>query len=138
MSHLFSSQITICEDNVQALLPAARMLQLDYVVDQCGTFLEEHLSTQNCLGFYLFAGMFGHFSTRILAFSLTVVTVHCFFNSPLFISYRYFSPDKHNCEQLLNTARLFIQRNFESVVAKGEEFRQLQPPHIIEVMGKQC
>ena len=60
MSHLFSSQITICEDNVQALLPAARMLQLDYVVDQCGTFLEEHLSTQNCLGFYLFAGNFGH------------------------------------------------------------------------------
>ena len=48
--------MTICEENVQELLPAARMLQLDYVVDQCGVFLEQHLSISNCLGFYLFAG----------------------------------------------------------------------------------
>lgn len=98
IDYAYTNKITICEENVQALLPAARMLQLDYVVEQCGAFLEEHLSTNNCLGFYLFA-------------------------------------DKHNCEQLLNTSRLFIQRNFESVVAKGEEFLQLQPPHIIEFLS---
>ena len=56
ISDCLSLQVRICEENVQELLPAARMLQLDYVVDQCGVFLEQHLSIQNCLGFYLFAG----------------------------------------------------------------------------------
>ena len=66
----------ICEENVQELLPAARMLQLDYVVDQCGVFLEQHLSIQNCLGFYLFAGMLLLHIYRFLVLNHSFVTVN--------------------------------------------------------------
>ena len=41
--------------------------------------------------------------------------------------------DKHHCEQLLATARRFIQRNFTEVYMKGEEFVQLPAESIIEV-----
>ncbi|KAL5263675.1 hypothetical protein ACHWQZ_G008896 [Mnemiopsis leidyi] len=98
IDYAYSNKVRICEENVQELLPAARMLQLDYVVDQCGVFLEQHLSIQNCLGFYLFA-------------------------------------DKHHCEQLLATARRFIQRNFTEVYMKGEEFVQLPAESIIEFLS---
>lgn len=56
VDYAYTNKVTISEENVQNLLPAARMLQLDFVVDQCGQFLIKHLSIQNCLGFYLFAG----------------------------------------------------------------------------------
>ena len=41
--------------------------------------------------------------------------------------------DKHQCEQLLATSRLFIQRNFSEVYKTGDEFVQLPAESVIEV-----
>ena len=133
-------QIGISEENVQEILPAARMLQLDYVVDQCAVFLEKQLSIQNCLGFYIFAGATIVLYT-VYIYSLLQHTLHMYTlcsviqctaeNNTVF--YMYCLTDKHDCEQLLATARLFIQRNFTQVYARGEEFTKLPATNIIEV-----
>jgi len=51
----YTASITIEEANVQTLLPAACLLQLQEIQDACCDFLKKQLDPSNCLGIRAFA-----------------------------------------------------------------------------------
>eukprot|EP00118_Oscarella_pearsei_P003985 m.16535 g.16535 ORF g.16535 m.16535 type:complete len:589 (+) comp26992_c0_seq3:152-1918(+) len=53
----YTSEIAVCESNVQVLLPAANVLQLTAVRDFCGSFLQSQLHPSNCLGIQAFGDL---------------------------------------------------------------------------------
>ena len=52
---MYTSQITVTEDNVGDLLPLATMWQIDPVVSACGEFLKARINNDNCLELLTFA-----------------------------------------------------------------------------------
>jgi kelch-like protein 2/3 len=59
VAYVYSGQISISEDNVQTLLPAANLLQLMDVKEACSEFLKSQLHPSNALGIRAFADMHG-------------------------------------------------------------------------------
>ncbi len=55
LDYCYTGEIDITENNVQSLLPAASMLQLEFVRDCCCDFLMNQLCSTNCLGVLSFA-----------------------------------------------------------------------------------
>ena len=55
VNYAYTATVQISEDTVQALLPAACLLQLNGVVSVCCEFLIRQLDVTNCLGFSDFA-----------------------------------------------------------------------------------
>lgn len=51
----YTAKITIEESNVQTLLPAACLLQLQEIQEICCDFLKKQLDPSNCLGIRMFA-----------------------------------------------------------------------------------
>ncbi|XP_030835316.1 kelch-like protein 3 isoform X2 [Strongylocentrotus purpuratus] len=52
---VYTSEVQVTEENVQTLLPAASLLQLNDVRDACCDFLQKQLHPTNCLGIRAFA-----------------------------------------------------------------------------------
>ena len=59
VDYIYSSEVDVTEDNVQSLLTAANLLQLDDVRDGCCDFLQSQLHPTNCLGIKTFADVHG-------------------------------------------------------------------------------
>lgn len=59
IAYVYSGQISITEDTVQSLLPAANLLQLSDVKEACSDFLKSQLHPTNCLGIRAFADIHG-------------------------------------------------------------------------------
>lgn len=59
VDYMYSSELQVTEDNVQILLPAAKLLQLKDVSDACCEFLQLQLHPTNCLGIRAFADLHG-------------------------------------------------------------------------------
>ncbi|XP_025192493.1 kelch-like protein 2 [Melanaphis sacchari] len=57
IDYIYTSEIMITEENVQVLLPAANLLQLNYVTDACVDFLKHQLDSSNALGISRFADL---------------------------------------------------------------------------------
>ncbi|XP_013907369.1 PREDICTED: kelch-like protein 2 [Thamnophis sirtalis] len=55
IEYIYTGEITVTEENVQVLLPAASLLQLQDVKKSCCDFLETQLHPVNCLGIRAFA-----------------------------------------------------------------------------------
>ncbi|KAL4084260.1 hypothetical protein QTP88_028085 [Uroleucon formosanum] len=55
VDYIYSGQIIITRENVQVLLPAANILQLDFVIGACAEFLKNLLDASNCFGIKAFA-----------------------------------------------------------------------------------
>ena len=55
LEFVYSSSLMICEENVQAILAAANLLQISSVVEACCEFLEAQVDVVNCLGIAAFA-----------------------------------------------------------------------------------
>ncbi|XP_049283814.1 kelch-like protein 17 [Anopheles funestus] len=55
IEYAYSGEITITEDNVQVLLPASSLLQIQSVREACCKFLLRQLHPSNCLGIRSFA-----------------------------------------------------------------------------------
>lgn len=53
------AEITICENNVQALLTAANLLMMQPVRDACSSFFERFLDETNAIGIHCFAELHG-------------------------------------------------------------------------------
>ncbi|XP_053549558.1 actin-binding protein IPP [Bombina bombina] len=52
LDFIYTGSVNISTENVQELLTAADMLQLDHVVDLCCDFLKGHVDPANCIGFF--------------------------------------------------------------------------------------
>ncbi|XP_064458270.1 kelch-like protein 2 [Ornithodoros turicata] len=59
IDYVYSAEIQVTEENVQVLLPAANLLQLNDVRDACCEFLQAQLHPSNCLGIRAFADLHG-------------------------------------------------------------------------------
>uniref|UniRef100_A0A1B6DS04 Kelch-like protein diablo n=1 Tax=Clastoptera arizonana TaxID=38151 RepID=A0A1B6DS04_9HEMI len=59
IEYVYTSEVHVTEENVQALLPAANLLQLTDVRDACCDFLHAQLHPTNCLGIRAFADLHG-------------------------------------------------------------------------------
>ncbi|XP_015518884.1 ring canal kelch homolog isoform X1 [Neodiprion lecontei] len=59
VDYVYSAEVHVTEDNVQVLLPAANLLQLNDVRDACCDFLQAQLHPSNCLGIRAFADLHG-------------------------------------------------------------------------------
>ncbi|KAH0616081.1 hypothetical protein JD844_026910 [Phrynosoma platyrhinos] len=57
IEYVYTGEIQVTEENVQVLLPAASLLQLQDVKKSCCDFLETQLHPVNCLGIRAFADM---------------------------------------------------------------------------------
>ena len=55
----YSSQLEITTNNVQSLLTASAILQMQSVLGACAAFLGKHLSSYNCLAIQNFAESHG-------------------------------------------------------------------------------
>ena len=55
LDYCYTGEAEINEHNVQFLLPAASLLQLEFVRDSCCSFLKNQLCSTNCLGVLSFA-----------------------------------------------------------------------------------
>lgn len=56
LDYAYTGQIVITPDNVQVLLPASGLLQIQEVREACCRFLMKQLHPTNCLGIRSFAG----------------------------------------------------------------------------------
>jgi hypothetical protein len=56
---LYTAKITINELNVQSLLPAAKFLQIEDIVNACCMFLSFNMDSTNCIGIEEFASNYG-------------------------------------------------------------------------------
>lgn len=55
LDYCYTSVISITEDNIQDILPAASILQLTWVKEACCSFMKDQLDSSNCLGITAFA-----------------------------------------------------------------------------------
>ncbi|CAF1622452.1 unnamed protein product, partial [Adineta ricciae] len=59
IEYAYTSEITICENNVQSLLSAANLLMMQAVRDACSSFFERFLDETNAIGINCFAELHG-------------------------------------------------------------------------------
>ncbi|XP_062348849.1 kelch-like protein 2 isoform X4 [Cinclus cinclus] len=74
IDYIYTAEIQVTEENVQVLLPAAGLLQLQDVKRTCCEFLESQLHPINCLGIRAFADM--HACTDLLSKANTYAEQH--------------------------------------------------------------
>uniref|UniRef100_A0A2S2NMH6 Ring canal kelch protein n=2 Tax=Schizaphis graminum TaxID=13262 RepID=A0A2S2NMH6_SCHGA len=58
IDYIYTGEIMITQENVQVVLPAADLFQLDYVKQACIEFLQKHLNPSNCLEVKVFADLY--------------------------------------------------------------------------------
>lgn len=75
VDYAYTATIEISERNVQAILPAASVLQFEEVKRACSQFLRRNLDTDNCLGIKIFAEVHG---CEELQSAATVFSSHYF------------------------------------------------------------
>lgn len=56
----YTSKIVLTVENVQSLLYASSIVQMDHVSNACCTFMKTHLHPSNCIGIRTFAEQHGH------------------------------------------------------------------------------
>eukprot|EP00102_Acyrthosiphon_pisum_P015380 XP_008185907.2 PREDICTED: kelch-like protein 12 isoform X1 [Acyrthosiphon pisum] len=71
VDYIYTGEIMVTKENVQGLLPAANLLQLDFVNGACIEFLQKQLNASNCLGIRAFARL--HSCTELLSSSETFI-----------------------------------------------------------------
>ncbi|KAL4084271.1 hypothetical protein QTP88_028096 [Uroleucon formosanum] len=74
LDFIYTGKIKVSEENVLVLLPAANILQLDFVNGACADFLQKQLDPTNCLGIKSFADL--HNCTELLAKSEKFIKEH--------------------------------------------------------------
>ncbi|XP_029342509.1 kelch-like protein 3 isoform X2 [Acyrthosiphon pisum] len=74
VDYIYTGEIMVTKENVQTLLSAANVLQLDYVNDICAEFLQKQVDSSNCIGIKAFADL--HNCTKLLSSSEAYIKQH--------------------------------------------------------------
>ncbi|KAH8246497.1 hypothetical protein KR038_005803 [Drosophila bunnanda] len=74
IDYVYTATVEVNEDNVQVLLTAANLLQLNDVRDACCDFLQTQLDASNCLGIREFADL--HACVELLNYAETYIEKH--------------------------------------------------------------
>ncbi|XP_068798520.1 kelch-like protein 2 isoform X3 [Struthio camelus] len=115
IDYIYTAEIQVTEENVQVLLPAAGLLQLQDVKRTCCEFLESQLHPVNCLGIRAFADM--HACTDLLNKANTYAEQHF---SDVVLSEEYLNLGVEQVCSLISSDKLTIvseEKVFEAVIA---------------------
>ncbi|NXY45244.1 KLHL2 protein, partial [Ceuthmochares aereus] len=117
IDYIYTAEIQVTEENVQVLLPAAGLLQLQDVKRTCCEFLESQLHPINCLGIRAFADM--HACTDLLNKANTYAGKSLHF-SDVVLSEEYLNLGVEQVCSLISSDKLTIaseEKVFEAVIA---------------------
>lgn len=132
VEYVYTSVVDVTEENVQALLTAANLLQLTEVRDACCKYLETQLDPSNCLGIRTFADIHG--CIDLLNYTDTYIEQHF----PEIVQYDEFLNLTH--EQVLNlikSDRLCVpseEKVFECVITWIEFNANERRQHLASLM----
>ncbi|KAM6440908.1 kelch-like protein 2 isoform 2-T2 [Liasis olivaceus] len=115
IEYVYTGEITVTEENVQVLLPAASLLQLQDVKKSCCDFLETQLHPVNCLGIRAFADV--HACTELLNKADTYAEQHF---TEVVLGEEFLSLGVEQVCSLISSDKLTIaseEKVFEAVIA---------------------
>uniref|UniRef100_G3PXU5 Kelch like family member 2 n=1 Tax=Gasterosteus aculeatus aculeatus TaxID=481459 RepID=G3PXU5_GASAC len=150
VDYIYTAEIQVTEDNVQALLPAAGLLQLNEVKKACCEFLSSQLHPSNCLGIRAFADL--HACSQLLTQANSYAgsrVSHCttYFHSMLCLTEQHFT-EVVGSEEFLNLGmeqvssliasdKLTIpteEKVFEAVIAWVNHDKDVRQEHLAHLM----
>ena len=108
VEYAYTATIKISEENVQAILPAAGVLQFEEVKRACSEFLRRQLDTDNCLGIKVFAEVHG---CQDLLSAATVFSSHHF--SQVHRKEEYLKLSFDEIKSFLSNNQLNVRHEFE-------------------------
>ncbi|XP_060874123.1 kelch-like protein 2 [Metopolophium dirhodum] len=114
VNFIYSGRIVITEENVQDLLPAANLLQLQEVKEVCCDFLNSQLCPTNCIGINAIADL--HSCTKLLTSSELYIQQHF---SEVVGGDEFLSLSSEKVIQLISSDKLTVpseEKVFESVI----------------------
>uniref|UniRef100_T2MIA6 Kelch-like protein 2 n=1 Tax=Hydra vulgaris TaxID=6087 RepID=T2MIA6_HYDVU len=115
IGYCYSGEVQVTEENVQALLPAASLLQLTDVLAACCDFLKAKLHPTNCLGVMRFADVH---NCKELVSAAHLYTEQFF--SEVATSEEFLQLENHQLIDFISSDRLKVSSEenvFESVIA---------------------
>ncbi|XP_077000448.1 kelch-like protein 2 isoform X2 [Tamandua tetradactyla] len=115
IDYVYTAEIQVTEENVQVLLPAASLLQLQDVKKTCCEFLEAQLHPVNCLGIRAFADV--HACTELLTKANTYAEQHF---ADVVLSEEFLNLGIEQVCSLISSDKLTIsseEKVFEAVIA---------------------
>ncbi|KAK2726496.1 hypothetical protein QYM36_000814 [Artemia franciscana] len=132
LDYIYTAEVHVTEDNVQTLLPAANLLQLNDVKDACCEFLASQLHPSNCLGIRAFADVHGCVELLNLADKYTEQ-----YFSDVVESEEFFGLSVNQVCRLISSDKLTVpseEKVFESVIAWVNHEGETRSQHLPTLM----
>uniref|UniRef100_A0A3Q1F712 Kelch-like family member 2 n=1 Tax=Acanthochromis polyacanthus TaxID=80966 RepID=A0A3Q1F712_9TELE len=132
VDYIYTAEIQVTEDNVQALLPAAGLLQLNEVKKACCEFLSSQLHPSNCLGIRAFADL--HACSQLLAQANSYAEQHF---PEVVGSEEFLNLGMEQVSSLIASDKLTIpteEKVFEAVIAWVNHDKDVRQEHLAHLM----
>lgn len=132
VDYIYTAEIQVTEDNVQALLPAAGLLQLTEVKKACCEFLSSQLHPSNCLGIRAFADL--HACCQLLTQANTYAEQHF---AEVIGSEEFLNLGMEQVSSLIASDKLTIpseEKVFEAVIAWVNHDKDVRQEHLAQLM----
>ncbi|XP_072262944.1 kelch-like protein 2 [Pyxicephalus adspersus] len=132
VDYVYTAEIKVTEENVQVLLPAASLLQLQDVRKTCCEFLESQLHPSNCLGIRAFADM--HACTDLLSQANTFAEQHF---SDIVTGEEFLNLGIEQVCSLIASDKLTVvseEKVFEAVIAWVNHDKDVRQEHMAHLM----
>uniref|UniRef100_A0A667WXV9 Kelch like family member 2 n=1 Tax=Myripristis murdjan TaxID=586833 RepID=A0A667WXV9_9TELE len=132
IDYIYTAEIQVTEDNVQALLPAAGLLQLTEVKKACCEFLSSQLHPSNCLGIRAFADL--HACSQLLTQANSYAEQHF---TEVVGSEEFLNLGMEQVSSLIASDKLTIpteEKVFEAVIAWVNHDKDVRQEHLAHLM----
>ncbi|KAF3852462.1 hypothetical protein F7725_005817 [Dissostichus mawsoni] len=132
VDYIYTAEIQVTEDNVQALLPAAGLLQLNEVKKVCCEFLSSQLHPSNCLGIRAFADL--HACSQLLTQANSYAEQHF---TEVVGSEEFLNLGMEQVSSLIASDKLTIpteEKVFEAVIAWVNHDKDVRQEHLAHLM----
>ncbi|KAM6918781.1 actin-binding protein IPP isoform 2-T2 [Xenentodon cancila] len=132
LDFIYTGTISVTVENVQELMLAADMLQLNEVVSICGEFLKDHMDPLNCVGIFQFLEQIG--CLQMLEFTENYIYVH-FLEVCVTDEFRGLSKDQ--IVKLLRSEELRIEDEYQVFTAAMDWVLHdvtKRKKHVVEVL----
>ncbi|XP_061536344.1 kelch-like protein 2 isoform X2 [Phycodurus eques] len=132
VDYIYTAEIQVTEENVQALLPAAGLLQLNEVRKACCDFLSSQLHPSNCLGIRAFADL--HACSQLLTQANCYAEQHF---TEVVGSEEFLNLGMEQVSSLIASDKLAIpteEKVFESVIAWVNHDKDVRQEHLAHLM----
>uniref|UniRef100_A0A8C2ZNI4 Kelch like family member 2 n=1 Tax=Cyclopterus lumpus TaxID=8103 RepID=A0A8C2ZNI4_CYCLU len=132
VDYIYTAEIQVTEDNVQALLPAAGLLQLNEVKKACCEFLSSQLHPSNCLGIRAFADL--HACSQLLTQANSYAEQHF---TEVVGSEEFLNLGMEQVSSLIASDKLTIpteEKVFEAVIAWVNHDKDVRQEHLAHLM----